>query len=581
MRKLTIAYIISFLLILFFDYPIHSEDLPSIVKMVKPCVAIILTYDEEGDTLNLGSGFFVSEGGDIITNYHVIDNACSGEVITVENKRYPIKQILAEDIEVDIALISADIPINEIHPLQISSTLPDEGETIVVIGNPLGLLQTVTKGIVSAIRDLPGFGKIIQIDAAISPGSSGSPVLNLEGEVVGIATLTIIGGQNLNFAIPGSRIKMLDTENAQDFAKWKIRKKTSHGSAWDIFLTGYDYLWVEDYENAIRYFQQAIRLENDFAEAHFGLGYCYSELGRLNESMVEYKRVIKIDSEHENAHYNLGLIYFDLKRFQNSFEAFKKVIEINPQNSNAYVQISRCCHELGRHNQSIQYLKRGIERNPKEDMLYTELGLEYYFLENYEDALKVLKESIRLNPNCAPAHAMFGSAYQALHQYNNAIIHYEKAIQLEPSSDAEIYYVLGQDYEYQNRYLEAIKVYTQATLIDSNYLEPYYGLYRIYSELEKYEKAAFCLENAIRINPRYENALVKLGMLYSILGKDNDAKTILIQTIALYPKNASAHFFLGGAYYFLDDKASAYKEYGILKTLDPEKAEELLKLILK
>src|SRR4029077_2185902 len=75
---------------------------------------------------------------------------------------------------------------------------------------PLGLEGSVTNGIVSAVRDIPTFGRIIQITAPISPGSSGSPVVNMHGQVIGVATLQITGGQSVNFAIPSERIAQLD-----------------------------------------------------------------------------------------------------------------------------------------------------------------------------------------------------------------------------------------------------------------------------------------------------------------------------------------------------------------------------------
>src|SRR5207248_4620099 len=89
--------------------------------------------------------------------------------------------------------------------LSLERTSPQEGESIVVIGNPFGLEGSVTNGIVSAVRDIPGFGRIIQITAPISPGSSGSPVVNMQGQVIGVATLQITGGQSVNFAIPSDR----------------------------------------------------------------------------------------------------------------------------------------------------------------------------------------------------------------------------------------------------------------------------------------------------------------------------------------------------------------------------------------
>lgn len=95
------------------------------------------------------------------------------------------------------------------RPLSINASLPEVGERVVVIGSPLGLEQTVSDGIVSAVREVSAFGTIIQITAPISPGSSGSPVVNMKGEVIGVATFQSMIGQNLNFAIPGERIAKL------------------------------------------------------------------------------------------------------------------------------------------------------------------------------------------------------------------------------------------------------------------------------------------------------------------------------------------------------------------------------------
>jgi S1-C subfamily serine protease len=121
-----------------------------------------------------------------------------------------VKSVLAVDAEGDLALLKVDAPPNLVRPLSLDRTSPQEGESIVVIGNPFGLEGSVTNGIVSAVRDIPGFGRIIQITAPISPGSSGSPVVNMQGQVIGVATLQVAGGQSVNFAIPSERIAQLD-----------------------------------------------------------------------------------------------------------------------------------------------------------------------------------------------------------------------------------------------------------------------------------------------------------------------------------------------------------------------------------
>ncbi|MBU1488045.1 S1C family serine protease [bacterium] len=159
--------------------PLAQEDLTRLVKRLKPSVVAILTYDKELKTLGQGSGFFISKKGDLITNYHVLEGASSAEIKTADGKLYPIKKVLAEDKEADLVRVLVEVSEDAAHPLSVSSSIPEVGEQVLVIGNPLGLEQTVSDGIVSAVREIPTFGKIIQVTAPISPGSSGSPVINM------------------------------------------------------------------------------------------------------------------------------------------------------------------------------------------------------------------------------------------------------------------------------------------------------------------------------------------------------------------------------------------------------------------
>lgn len=172
-----------------FSTAVAQENLSTIIKKIEPSVAVIYTYDKNGKMIGQGSGFFINEKGDVITNIHVLRGANRAEIKTATGKVYRITKILAEDREGDLIQVSVNIPQNVAHPLSVSKAIPDVGERIVVIGNPLGLEKTVSDGIVSAIRDIPAFGKIIQITAPVSPGSSGSPVVNMKGEVIGITSI--------------------------------------------------------------------------------------------------------------------------------------------------------------------------------------------------------------------------------------------------------------------------------------------------------------------------------------------------------------------------------------------------------
>jgi len=157
----------------------------------------------------LGSGFIISEDGYIITNNHVIERATDIKVILEDDQSYQAK-VIGKDPKTDLALLKIE-PKKKLPAVRLgrSDTL-DIGDWVVAIGNPFGLGHTVTTGIVSAKGRSLGLGvydDFIQTDAAINPGNSGGPLFSLTGEVVGVNTAIIAGGQGIGFAIPVNMAK--------------------------------------------------------------------------------------------------------------------------------------------------------------------------------------------------------------------------------------------------------------------------------------------------------------------------------------------------------------------------------------
>lgn len=152
----------------------------------------------------LGSGFIINKEGYIVTNNHVVQKAKDITVILQNKEQYPAK-VIGSDPKVDVALIKIDVK-KELSsiPLGDSDKLRD-GEAVLAIGNPFGLAETVTSGIVSAKDRTIGAGPyddFIQTDASINPGNSGGPLVNFHGEVVGINTAIVASGQGIGFAVP-------------------------------------------------------------------------------------------------------------------------------------------------------------------------------------------------------------------------------------------------------------------------------------------------------------------------------------------------------------------------------------------
>src|SRR6185503_11173579 len=134
-----------------------QDQLPELVRRIKPSAVAIETFDSRGEKLSRGSGFFI-DSDRVVTNRHVIDGAYRAEVHSLTGSNYPVKAVLAVDAEGDIALLRVEAPPNLVRPLSLDRTSPQEGESVVVIGNPFGLEGSVTNGIVSAVPVILGYG---------------------------------------------------------------------------------------------------------------------------------------------------------------------------------------------------------------------------------------------------------------------------------------------------------------------------------------------------------------------------------------------------------------------------------------
>jgi len=155
----------------------------------------------------LGSGVIVTKEGHILTNYHVIMGA-EEIVVALEDGRNARARVLGENRERDLAVLKVEL--KSLQPVEISKKSPRVGDVVLAIGNPFGVGQTVTQGIISATQDrnrnlnISDFEDFIQTDAAIHPGSSGGALIDVFGKVLGIntANLTQSGSGGIGFAIP-------------------------------------------------------------------------------------------------------------------------------------------------------------------------------------------------------------------------------------------------------------------------------------------------------------------------------------------------------------------------------------------
>jgi tetratricopeptide (TPR) repeat protein len=458
-----------------------QDQLPELVRRIKPSAVAIETFDARGDKLSRGSGFFVDVDR-IVTNRHVIDGAYRAEVHSVSGSSYPVKNVIAVDAEADVALLKVDAPANAVRPLPLDRTSPQEGESIVVIGNPFGLEGSVTNGIVSAVRDIPGFGRIIQITAPISPGSSGSPVVNMQGQVIGIATLQVAGGQSVNFAIPSERIAQLDrtaqSQTGQAMSLSELVGATSRNKrarAVEFFRNGLTFLSKDDCQGALPYFQRATEADNAYAEAWAQMGFCHEKLGHHNDAIEASKRAVNIRPSAES-YFNIGLANYYLKQYREAEAGYKQSIKLDPYNAaDAYYALGLTYRDAGQFDDEVSAYKNAIRLRSDYASAYDRLGQRYLQMKKYPEAIEAFKQLAMLKPADANAQNSLGETYAAAGRNDESVESFRQAIRLKPDF-GKAYFNLGKTLLAQGQRDAAIEQYVILQNLDEDWAEKLYNL---------------------------------------------------------------------------------------------------------
>lgn len=209
--------------------PANPDSLPTqlspdmLFARCSPAVVQIVIQDRYNRTLANGSGFLVGKQGLIATNAHVIESANSAYVVLSDKRKLPVLGLVAVDEKADLAIIQIAEQ-NTVQPLELAGKeFPTIGTKVYASGNPLGLANTLSDGLVSGHREIDRIA-VTQTTAPISPGSSGGPLLRPDGKVIGLTTFAFKGGQNLNFAIPASHITrlLLEREGKTQLTKFPL-----------------------------------------------------------------------------------------------------------------------------------------------------------------------------------------------------------------------------------------------------------------------------------------------------------------------------------------------------------------------
>ena len=534
-------------------YAIAQPELSAreIARKSLPSVGLIICAD--GKDIVQGSGFFIRPGI-LVTNYHVIEGMNRGLVqislgSTQEKESFRIARIIGFDKNSDIALLSvpasieAGVPVLSLVP---ESYKVEVGETVYAIGNPEGLVGTMSPGIVSAgLRSIENQVRI-QITAPISRGSSGGPVVNGRGNVIGVAVEFLADGQNLNFAVPVSvihallrnsqlpdnRQNQLDTisDNRDTLLKpWNL--PLSKGGADNIATTKVGSGNAAENGKKLPTDPKTLTATDWFLMGNINFG---KKL--YAEAIANYSKSLQINPGLAKAYSMRGLAFDKLEKPDLAMSDFSKAIQLDPTDSVPYNNRGTILKEFGKLDLAIADYSKAIALDPNVAAFYRNRGNSYRGLEQYEISIADLSRAIKLDPDNPYGYLLRGNTFFTQDKHDLAIADYATAIQIDPQYE-EAYVMRGASLNKQSKFDLALADYAKAIQINPKYAQAYYSRGLGYGEQDKYELAIADFTDVLKLDPKFPNANSQRGSAYEELGKDELAIADYNKAIDLDPED--------------------------------------------
>ena len=350
-----------------------AQDARNVAQQVIPSTVTVILYDSSGRVIGTGSGFFVRENI-IATNFHVIDGADDAD-IKLENSDtvYQTAGVVAVDKQNDLVLLQ----INKIHgkPLRLSVGQPLEvGQEIFAVGSPKGLEGTIAPGIVSRLVTHAEGEARIQITAPISPGSSGGPVVDKYGEVIGIAQASIREGQNLNFAIPVQYLVRMLTNLSGLQPIRNLASKASQTDASPSTSTPPPKSLPTICEQSMSSTRTPYETGNLSASEFAELGNRYDDEGKYEDAVIALITATRLNPKYHQAYFSLWRAYRHLGCVENQIIALRQAVIIKPKDAHYVAALATTLSVNGRREEALEVYKEAIRLDPKSSMSYGDSG---------------------------------------------------------------------------------------------------------------------------------------------------------------------------------------------------------------
>ena len=293
-------------------------------------------------------------------------------------------------------------------------------------------------------------------------------------------------------------------------------------SAESVFKSGVSKAGTRDYKGAISDFEEAIKLNPEYAHAYLEKGYSSFYIGNYYEAIVDITKAIELEPKNSNAYNIRGFVFEQIKEYEKAIADYEEAIKSNPTNSLPYNNKGRVYIIQRKFDEAIEWLIKATELNPQYIGAYNHLVDIYTKKKQYDKAIDYCKKSISINPNNEESLLQCGYLYESKQDYQEARNYFTNAIQINPNNANSYFHRAWVSNDLKD-YSQAINDYGKVIELQPNNSSAYNNRGLAYFNLGKYEDAINDYNKAIEIEPKITNSYRNRGVVYSKLGEKGKA----------------------------------------------------------
>lgn len=348
------------------------------------------------------------------------------------------------------------------------------------------------------------------------------------------------------------------------------------GHAAGLFFKAHFLQEMNDYQNALRFYDKAINARPDYANAYNNRGVIHHKQGRLHRAIQDYNYAIKFLPEFAEAYYNRALSHQKLGRTEQALQDYGRLLQLNPGHKMGYYNRGSLWSELGAHESARENLSMAIELDGEFADAFMNRGNAHLALGNLDQALQDHNKAIELGAENALAYVNRGAVLCKLGRIKEGLRDLEMALELDPKNPTA-YHNRGSAFSDLGDFRHALEMFNEALRLKPSYKDAYYNRGNCYVKMSRLEEAIDDFGKAIELDVTYLLPYLNRGSVYCEMGQFAEAIHDFDKAIEIEPRNSVAYYNRGAARMALGNNAEACSDWACARDLGLEAAHELLR----